>query len=152
MRKRRSGRRGSALMVAVTALALVAVLMAVVLAQCVASHRLLEGRHKQLQAGALARAGVELAADRLLTAPTGYQGETVEPIPGAQVRIEVRAEAGTENVYRVTCEARYAGDGGDAVLRSAKRSFRRTIRDNQVRLEVVPEDQFVPPGSGAHRP
>jgi hypothetical protein len=139
-------------MIAVTALALAAVVMAVVLSQCVAGHRLLVGRHKQLQAEALARAGVELAADRLLSAPAGYTGETVEPIPGAPVRIEVRADSTTENVYRVTCEARYAGDGGDAVLRTARRSFRRTIRDNQVRLEVIPEVRSASPASEAHRP
>jgi hypothetical protein len=150
--ERHSCRRGSTLFIAVAALALVAVVMAAVCSQCMASRRLLERRHKQLQADWLARSGVELAADRLLTAPAGYQGETAEPILGARVRIEVSGDSGTDNVFHVTCEARYAGDCGDAVLRWARRSFRRTTRDNQVHLEVVPESRSVSPAGEVHGP
>jgi hypothetical protein len=134
-----SCRRGSALLIAVVALALVAVVMTAILLHSVSSHRLLDQRQRQLQAEALARSGVELAADHLLSAPAGYQGETVEPLPGGRVRIEVRADTDLKDVFHVTCQARYAGDGRDTVLRSARRSFRRIVRDKQVRLEVVPE-------------
>jgi hypothetical protein len=136
----------------VAALALVAVVGGAVLLHWVSSHRLLDRRQRQLQADSLARSGVELAADRLLTAPAGYQGETVEPIPGARVRIDVRADPEVKDVFHVTCQAHYAGDGPDVVLRSARRSFRRTTRDKQVHLEVVPESRSVSPADQAPRP
>jgi hypothetical protein len=134
-------RRGGVLLVAVVALAIVAVVMAAITWQCLAARRLVEHRQQQLQAEWLARAGVELAADRLLTDPAGYRGESVEPIPGAWVRIEVRADPAAADVFRVTSEARFPADGRGAVLRSATRSFRRTTRDKQVRLEVVSESR-----------
>jgi hypothetical protein len=123
----------------VVALAVVSVVSAAVTWQCLASRRLLDRRQHQLQAESLARAGVELAADRLLTDPAGYRGESVELIPGAQVRIEVRADEGAADVFRVTSEARFPKDGRDSVRRSARRSFRRTSKGGQVRLEVVSE-------------
>ena len=136
---RPSTRRGSALLVAVVALTVVATLTAAVTWQCLAGRHLLDRRQHQLQAESLARAGVELAAGRLLTDPAGYKGESVEPIPGAEVRIEVRADPESADVFRVTSQARFPRDGRDTVRRSATRTFRRTTRDRQVRLEVVSE-------------
>ena len=132
-------RRGSALLIAVAALAIVSAVMAAVTWQCLAGRRLLDHRQHELQAGSLARAGVELAAGRLLDDPAGYRGESVEPVPGALVRIEVRADPEAADVFRVTSEARFPRDGREAVRRSAARTFRRTTRDRQVRLEVVSE-------------
>jgi hypothetical protein len=123
----------------VAALALVSVVSAAVVWQCLAGRRLLGHRQHELQADWLARAGVELAADRLLADPAGYTGESAEPIPGAEVRVEVRAEPGSANVFRVTSTARFPRDGPDTVLRSATRSFRRTSRGDRVGLEVVAE-------------
>lgn len=137
-------RRASALMIAMVALVVVAAVAAAITWQCLAGRRLLERRQNQLQAEWLARAGVELAADRLLTDPSGYKGETVEIVPEGRVRVEVRAEPGEANVFQVTSEARYPGEGRDAVLRSAHRSFRRVTRGNAVRLEVVPDGQPRP--------
>jgi hypothetical protein len=108
-----------------------------------AARRSLDQRQRQLQAEWLARAGLELAADRLLAGPSGYPGETVELLPGSQVRIEVRVEPEAPDVFRVTSEARFPKEGRESVRRSVTRSFRRTSRDNRVRLEVVP----VPPPS-----
>jgi hypothetical protein len=130
-------RRGTALLIAVVAIALVSAVAAAVVWQCLAGRRVLEHRHNQLQAEWLAGAGVELAADRLLTDPAGYRGESVEPIPGAEVRIEVRPGPGTD-VFRVTCSARFPKGDREAVGRSAARTFRRTSRGGRVRLEVVP--------------
>jgi hypothetical protein len=135
--RRAARRRGNALMVAVVALAVVAAVTAAVTWQCLAGRRVVDRRQYQLQSEWLARAGVELAADRLLADPAGYRGETVELIPESRVRIEVRAEPGMANVFRVTSEAHFPGDGRESVLRSTTRLFRRTSRDRQVRLEVV---------------
>src|SRR3954447_4689432 len=121
-------RRGAALVIALVALAFVTVVMASLTWQCLASRQLVERRQNQLQAEWLARSGLELAAARLLADPAGYQGEAVELIPGGQVRIEVRNEASAPDVFRVTSEGRFPGDGLESVLRSVTRSFRRTTR------------------------
>jgi hypothetical protein len=135
----RSRRRGSALLVAVVAITVAAVVTAAITWQSVAGRRLVESRQHQLQAEWLARAGIELAADRLLSDPAGYRGESVELVPGGRVRIEVRAEPGKADVFRVSSEALFPQDGRDRALRTVTRSFRRTTRDKQVRLEVIPE-------------
>jgi hypothetical protein len=126
----------------VVALAVVSVVVTTVAWQCVAGRRLLERRQHQLQADGLARAGVELAAARLL-ATASYKGESVELIPDSQLRVEVRADPATPDLFRVSCEARFPREGPDVVRRSVTRSLRRTSRDNQVRIEVIP----VSPGS-----
>src|SRR6266496_2220235 len=102
-----TSRRGAALMVAVVALAVVSVVSASVVWNCLAGRRLLDQRQHQLQAEWLARSGLELAAARLLADPAGYKGESVELIPGALVRIEVRTEQAAPNVFRVTSEGRF---------------------------------------------
>ena len=132
-------RRGSALLIVVAALAIVSALLAAITWECVAGRRLVERRQVQLQADALARAGVELAAQRLLRDPASYQGESVELLPGGHVRIEVRADPKRTDVFQVTSEARYPGDGSERVVRSAKRTFRRTSRNNEVQLEAFTE-------------
>jgi hypothetical protein len=124
----------------VVALTVVASLSAAVTWQCLASRHLLDSRQHQLQAEALARAGVELAAGRLLADPAGYKGESAELIPGSLVRVEVRPDPASADVFRVTSEARFPRDGRGVVGRSVTRTFRRTTRDKQVRLEVVPEE------------
>jgi hypothetical protein len=134
-------RRGSALLIAVAALAIISALAAAIAWECVAARRVLDRRQTQLQAESLARAGVELAADRLLRDPAGYRGETVALVSGAEVRIEVRTDAKSGSVFRVTSEARYSADGGPRLVRSASRAFRRTSRNNEAHLEVVTEDR-----------
>ncbi len=138
---RTARRQGSALLVAVAALLIVAVATASVARQCVVGRRLVERRQQHLQAEWLARAGVELAADRLLADPTTYRGETLELIPGGRVRVEVRADPKAADVFRVSSEARYPDDEADGTRCSATRSFRRTRRDGQVRLEVIAESR-----------
>jgi hypothetical protein len=76
----------------VIVLTVLAGLSAVIAAQHLAGRRQLDHREKQLQADWLARAGVELAAARLLTGPAGYTGEELSPLSGSQVRITVRRE------------------------------------------------------------
>jgi hypothetical protein len=147
-----ASRRGSALLIAVVALALVSVVTAVVTSQCLAARQLLQRRQHQLQAEWLARAGVELAADRLLGDATGYKGESVELIPGGKVRLDVRAEPGATDVFRVTSSARFPGDGRDSDLCSTTRTFRRTSRGSEVRLEVVADRRSASKEGKAHAP
>jgi hypothetical protein len=130
-------------MIAVVALALVAAVTTTVTWQCMTCRRVLHRRQRELQAAALARAGVELAADRLLRDPEGYRGESVELIPEGRVRVEVRADPRRADLFRVASAARYPGEGKDTALRTAARTFRRTSRDGRVRLEVVAEKAEV---------
>jgi hypothetical protein len=132
-------RRGAALMIAVVTLAVVAVLTTAVVAQLVAGRRLLDRRPHRLQAEWLARAGVELAVARLLADPADYRGETVEPVPGSDVRIKVRPDPAAPDLFRVTSEARYPEEGPGAVRRSVTCTLRRTRRGNEVGVERVPE-------------
>jgi hypothetical protein len=125
-------------MLAVVALAIVVTMSGVVTWQCLAGRKLITQQEHQYQADLLARAGLELAADRLLSDPKGYRGETAEVLPGGQVRIEVHKEAG-QGLYRVTSVARFPGSDLHPLERSSTRLFRRTSRDNQVFLEVVSE-------------
>jgi len=133
-------------MIAVVALAVATVLAGTITWQCLAGRRVLDCRQHQLQAEWLARAGVELAAARLLADPTGYTGEAVELIPGSQVRIAIRAEQGAPNVFRVTSEARYSKDGTSPVMRSVTRSLRRMGQGKEARIEIVAETRPVPKG------
>ncbi len=130
-------RRGNALLIAVAALTIVSALLVAIAWECLAGRRLVERRQVQLQAESLARAGVELAAERLLRDAAGYRGESIELIPGGHVRIDVQTDAKAADIFRVASEARYTGDGGELVVRSATRTFRRTSRKNESHLEVL---------------
>jgi hypothetical protein len=88
-----SGRRRA--VAAMWMLVVLVVLMAVMGTttwQHLTARRLLDRRHQQLQAAWLARAGVELAAARLLSNPADFTGESVALLPGTQVRITVQNE------------------------------------------------------------
>jgi hypothetical protein len=133
------------MVLAVVALAVVAIVTATITGQFMTARRLLDQRHRQIQAEWLARAGVELAAARLLSEPTGYEGETVELIPEAEVHIAVRPETGVPGGFRVLSDARFPGRGAHVVLRSCSRLLRRTQRGNDVRIEVGPGTPSVLP-------
>ena len=134
---KRPGRAGAAAIWALVVLSVLTVVMTIITWQSIAGLRLAERRQNQLQADWLARSGVELAAARLLAGPDGYQGETVEPLPRARVRIEVKTKDGAPGLYHVTCEARYPADDKAVVVRSVARTFRRVAEKDRVRLEVV---------------
>lgn len=86
-------RRGVAAVWMLVVLAVLSAALAATAWQHVASRQLLDRRHHQLQAAWLARAGVELAAARLLADPDAYAGEAIAVIPASQVRITVRDES-----------------------------------------------------------
>jgi hypothetical protein len=132
-------RRGVATFWVLVVLAVLTAVLGTITCQFLAGRSLVERRQNQLQARWLARAGVELAAARLLADPGGYKGETVEVVPGGKVRIEVRAESGSPDTFVVRSEGRFpAVERG--VTRSEERRFRRTVEKDRVRLEVVPPD------------
>lgn len=131
-------RRGTALILVLVILAVVGTVVATTAAQVHTGRLAVERRANQLQAAWLARSGVELACARLLAAPAGYGGESVEPVPGGRVRIEVRPDGGGLRGFRVESEARYPADSSNVVLRRAACWVRRVADGGGVRLEVRP--------------
>src|SRR5262249_53708935 len=125
MRTKPHHRNGVALLGALVTLAVLSLLSAAIGWQILASRRILEHRHWELQASWLARAGVERAAAQLLTDPGGYDGEVEEIIPLSNVRIEMRPMPDLPGIYEVTSESHYPTDSVDLVVRTATRRFRR---------------------------
>jgi hypothetical protein len=111
--------------------------MALTTWQSLAGRRLLDRRQNEIQAVWLARAGMELAAARLLTDPAGYTGESVELVPRSQIKIEVRSEPDAPNTYVVISEARYPTNLPRPVMRSLTSRFRRIVDKDRTRLEMV---------------
>jgi len=134
-------RRGVALLGAVAALVVVSALVATAGWHVLLNRRLAERREHQLQAGWLARAGVELATARLLGDPEGYAGESAEPVARSQVRVTVEREKGSSETFRVVSEARYPTDGRGVVVRELTRRLRRVSEGGRVRLEVLPAEE-----------
>jgi hypothetical protein len=125
-------------------LSLLTVLLAAVFAQTLAARRLLGRRQQHLEAVWLARAGVELAAGRVLEGPADYKGETTEIVPGRSVRIEVRREPGAGDVVLITSAARFTGQDNRPVSHTLERRFRRVVAKDRVRLEPVVAPAAVP--------
>jgi len=137
----KSSRRGVALIWALVVMTLLTVLIGTLIAQIRASRRLLDRRQNQLQVEWLARAGMELAAARLLSKPGGYKEESVELTEHAQVRIEVKGEKDSSDTYQVTSQARFPTNSPETVELALARRFRRKIEKDRVRLEVIAGDK-----------
>jgi hypothetical protein len=135
-------------MIALVALAVLFVVLAAVAWQGIASRRMLGRREEQLQAQWLARAGLEMAAARLLSNPAGYQGESLAIIPRSLVRIEVESKGQSKDVFHATCEARFPADDPRPSVRVLTRRFRRVIEKDRARLEVVADEAAAPGKSG----
>jgi hypothetical protein len=134
-------RRGIALLMALVALAVLFLIMSLVAWQSIAGRRLLARREEQLQCRCLAESGLELAAARLLTTASGYQGESLAIIPRSQVHIAVQPVAGRVDEFEVTCQAYFPTDVPRPNISTGKRRFRRRLDKTEVRLEVVPSPQ-----------
>jgi hypothetical protein len=124
----------------VAALVVVSALVATAGWHVLLNRRLAERREHQLQAGWLARAGLELAAARLLGDPEGYAGESAEPVARSLVRVTVQREKGSPDTFRVVSEARYPTDARGVVVRELTRRLRRVSEGGRVRLEVLPPE------------
>jgi hypothetical protein len=137
MRTRAYTRRaGVALVMALVAMAALAVILSVVTRQIVAQRQVLDQRHRQLQAEWLARAGVELAAARLLNDPSPFSEEKQDLLPDAKVHIAV--EKTGQDLYTVKVEAVLGAKEETPMARTANRGFRRVANDGEVRLQALP--------------
>lgn len=125
-------RKGVALITALVVMAVLAIVLAVVTVQVVAQHNLLRQRERQLQADWLARAGVELAAARLLDSPKEFSEERRDLAAAGKVKIEVK-KAG--EIFVVSAEADAALPEEKPVIRTAGSRFRRTDQGGVIRLQ-----------------
>ena len=128
-------RKGFALITALIVMAVLAIVLTVVTMQIVAQRNLLRQRERQLQADWLARAGVELAAARLLDSPMEFSEERSDLAPAGKVKIDVKKSA---DVFVVSAEAEVGLAGEKAVIRAAIGRFRRTDSGGVIRLQTVP--------------
>jgi hypothetical protein len=133
-----TNRRGVTIFAAVAALTLVSVLMATIGALLVSNRRQEAQHQREAQAKWLARAGVEVAIDKLLAEGEKYKGEKVELLPKSQVVITVEAEEGAKGAFRVKSAARYPLDHPRPVLTSVERKVKRKVEGGVARVEVVP--------------
>jgi hypothetical protein len=131
----RAHRRGVATVWMLIVLAVLSALLTAITWQHLSGRRTLDQRQKQLQAVWLARAGVELAAARLLSNPAEYKAESLSLFPGSEVRLTVRTEPNMPNTFVVTSEAHYRTDEPQPVTRVLTRQFRRVVDKERVRLE-----------------
>jgi hypothetical protein len=134
----RAGRKGIAIVMALVLIATLAVIFSVVATQIVAQRQVLRQRHRQLQADWLARAGVELAAARLLAGAAAFSEEKQDLLPDSKVRISVDKIG--QDSYVVAVEAQVGEVDEPPMVRTAKRSFRRTEENGVVHLRVIPPE------------
>ena len=128
-------RKGVALIMALVAMAVITIVLTVITTQIVTQRHMVRQRQRQLQADWLARAGVELAAARLLDSPTAFKDDKQQFAEDSKLSIVVeKAEADS---FTVTVEAQVGLTDGRAVARSATSRFRRTDKGGVVRLEAV---------------
>ena len=130
-----SPRRGAILIMAIVAMAVLSVVLTVLVAQVVAQRQMVRQRHRQLEAEWLARAGVELAAARLLQSSNAFDDAKQVLLPDSKVRILVEKAEGES--FNVTVEAEVGLADGRSVRRDVTSRFRRTEKDGAVKLERV---------------
>jgi type II secretory pathway pseudopilin PulG len=130
----RKKRKGFALIAALVAMSVLAIVLTVVTVQIVAQRNLLRQRERQLQADWLARAGVELAAARLLDSAKEFSEERTDLAPAGKVKIEVKKSA---EIFIVSAEADVGLAGEKTVTRGVTARFRRTDSGGVIHLQMM---------------
>jgi hypothetical protein len=123
---------------ALVVMASLAVILSVTAMQCFAARQMLDLRHRQLQADWLARAGVELAAARLLGSSGTFTEDKLDLLPDAKVHIAV--EQSGQDVFTITADAEVGAKEEAPVARTARGRFRRMDNDGVIRLQAIPFD------------
>ena len=115
-------RNGVALVTVLVVLAVVTLLFTVLTVRVLADRRVVDRRGQQLQAEWLARAGIELALERLPSQGQTYT-ETVTLLPNSNLQIDVKP-GGQERVL-IRAEAAYPTDLPSAVHRLLTRQAKQ---------------------------
>jgi Tfp pilus assembly protein PilV len=130
-RKHTFMRRGMAMIAVLVAIAAITVVLSVVTVQVFAQRHTVRQRQRQLQADWAARAGVEWAADRLLSKAEPFTADKEDLIGDAKIHVVVEKAAG--DIFTITADASVAGPDEQPVVRTASARFRRT----PTRLEPI---------------
>ncbi len=134
MRLPHARRPGFGLMALLIALGIVTILLGSITLQVLINRKTLARHERRLQALWLARAGLEVAAAKVLDGADDYTGETVTLMPAGTVRIQVQRE---KQIFRVTSEATYAINENMPIVREVSRSYRLVGEGKQLRLVVI---------------
>jgi Tfp pilus assembly protein PilX len=129
------GRKGVALIMALVLMAVLTVILSVVTLQIVSQRQLMQQRQRQYQAQWLARAGVELAAARLIKTPAGFKEENTGLMPDAKVYITV--EKTEPDLYLVTTESTLGSKEDKSIVGNAQERFRRVEKQSGVVLKAI---------------
>lgn len=127
-------RRGLAIVMALAVMAVLTVILSVVTLQVVNQRKLMVQRQHRLQAEWLARAGIEVAAARLLDNPSAFTDDKQQLAPDTELRIAVEKHA--QDQYTIAVEAAVGrADEHQTRVRTATARFRRIVRDAVVQLQ-----------------
>lgn len=126
-----------ALIATLVVLAALSVILGVITMQVFAQRKMLRQREQQLQADALARSGIEIAAARLLEKPETFRDENKDLLPNATVKITVEK---ADDVFVVRAEAAIELRDERPVRRSAQARYRREELHGKVHLYALPSD------------
>jgi hypothetical protein len=129
------GRRGLAVLWVLMILTLLSAVIGIILSQQRSSRSLLDQRQKRLQADWLARAGIEVAAARLLAKGQPFKGDLTDLLANSKVHIEIHEAPGSKTTYILRSEAYYPTDEPRPVTRNLSRELRRVVEKGSVRLE-----------------
>jgi hypothetical protein len=132
-------RQGIALVMALVVMAILVVILTMVTKHIVSQRHTVHQRHRQLQAEWLARAGVELAAARLLDNPAAFVQENHDLLPDATIRIVV--EKAGQDLYTVTVEAELGPKDEALMVRTSRSRFRRADSDGAIRLQALQSEK-----------
>lgn len=126
-----------ALIATLVVLAALSVILGVITMQVFAQRKMLRQREQQLQADALARSGIEIAAARLLEKPVTFREEYKDLLPNETVKLTVEKE---DDVFVVRAEATIELREERPVSRSAQARYRREELRGTVRLYALAPD------------
>jgi hypothetical protein len=136
MKRPSASRRGIGSIWAVIVLSVTTIIMAGITAQLLQTRKSQEHRHNEMQTLWLARSGLELAGQRLLIDPTGYETDTVELIPLSHLKIKV-SKGDKPDLYVVRSEASYPVNRRDKTVLALTGRFQRTVEKGQARLSRI---------------
>lgn len=131
-------RQGLAIVMALAVMAVLTVVLSVVTLQIVNQRKLMVQRQHQLQSEWLARAGIEVAAARLLDSAVAFTDDKQQLVPDSKLDIVV--EKLRQDEYTVVVEAEVGRpDEHLKRARSASARLRRSVSKEGVRVQSLPE-------------
>jgi len=132
-------RRGAAIIFAIGVLGALMVFTLTTTKYLTSARRIAENRFDRVQAHWLARAGIEMAAARILLKPDGYEGENLQLIPDSLVQLTITKDAQSEDTYRIVSDARFGMSRPATARWIITRTIRRSSESGTTRIEFKSE-------------